>query len=66
LEPERAARDSGRVAAIAGRRTFQMVELGLSDAGKSNIVALGFWKWIISGPVFSFLYAATLFLPENA
>jgi len=26
---------------------------------------LGFWEWIISGAVFSFLYAATLFLPEN-
>jgi hypothetical protein len=42
-----------------------MVESGLSDAGKSIIVALGFWKWITSGAVFSFLYAATLFLPEN-
>jgi hypothetical protein len=26
---------------------------------------LGFWEWIISGAVFSFLYGATLFLPED-
>jgi hypothetical protein len=26
---------------------------------------LGFWEWIISGAVFSFLYAATLFLPQD-